>query len=76
MVCLKPWYTRDGLWFGRHFALHHYACSITIGVDSISSSSQGCQGLLQLVPSLQVSVAMLYYSIVMVSIGVSSGSAS
>ena len=34
------------------------------------------QGLLQSVPSLQVSVAMLYYSIVMVSIGVSSGSAS
>ena len=57
-------------------ALHHYACSITIGVDSISSSSQGCQGLLQSVLSLQVSVAMLYYSIVMVSIGVSSGSAS
>ena len=32
------------------------------------------QGLLQLVLSLQVSVAMLYYSIVMVSIGSSSGS--
>ena len=32
------------------------------------------QGLLQSVPSLQVSVAMPYYSIVMVSIGVSSGS--
>ena len=32
------------------------------------------QGLLQLVLSLQVSVAMPYYSIVMVSIGVSSGS--
>ena len=31
--------------------------------------SQGCQGLLQSVPSLQVSVAMLYYSIVMVSLG-------
>ena len=31
------------------------------------------QGLLQPVPSLQVSVAMLYYSIVMVSIGSSSG---
>ena len=30
-------------------------------------------GLLQSVPSLQVSVAMLYYSIVMVSIGSSSG---
>ena len=30
------------------------------------------QGLLQSVPSLQVSVAMPYYSIVMVSIGVSS----
>ena len=50
------------------FCLHHYACSIEIGVDSISSSSQGCQGLLQSVPSLQVSVAMLYDSIVMVSI--------
>ena len=37
---------------------------------------QGCQGLLQSVPSLQVSVTMPYYSIVMVSIGVSSGSAS
>ena len=50
-------------------ALHNYACSI--GVDSISSSSQGClgQGLLQSVPSLQVSVAMLYQGIVMVSIG-------
>ena len=34
------------------------------------------QGLLQSVLSLQVSVAMPYYSIVMVSIGVSSGSAS
>ena len=32
------------------------------------------QGLLQSVLSLQVSVAMPYYSIVMVSIGVSSGS--
>ena len=32
------------------------------------------QGLLQSVPSFQVSVAMPYYSIVMVSIGVSSGS--
>ena len=32
------------------------------------------QGLLQLVLSLQVSVTMPYYSIVMVSIGVSSGS--
>ena len=46
-----------------------YACSITIGVDSISSSSQGFQGLLHSIPSPQVSVAMLYYSIVMVSIG-------
>ena len=99
-----------GLWLGRHFALHNYACSITIGVDSISSSSQGslstgspsvssfssgecgnailqycygfnrrqlwllAQGLLQSVLSLQVSVAMPYYSIVMVSIGSSSGS--
>ena len=61
-----------GLWLGRHFALHNYTCSTTIGVDSITSSSQGCQGLLQSVPSLQVSVAMLY-SIVMVSIGSSSG---
>ena len=34
------------------------------------------QGLLQSVLSLQVSVAMPYYSIVMVLIGVSSGSAS
>ena len=32
------------------------------------------QGLLQSVPSFQVSVAMPYYSFVMVSIGVSSGS--
>ena len=45
---------------------------LAIVVDSISSSSQGCQGLLQSVPSLQVSVAMLYYSIVMVAIGSSS----
>ena len=53
----------------------HAHCSI--GVDSISSSSQGCQGLLQSVPSLQVSVAMLYYGIVMVSIGsLSTGSLS
>ena len=37
-------------------------------------SSQGSsQGLLQSVSSLQVSVAMPYYSIVMVSIGSSSG---
>ena len=65
------------MWLGRHFALHHYACSIAIGVDSISSSSQGCQGLRQSVPSLRVSVAMLYYSIVMVSIGsLSTGSRS
>ena len=64
-----------GLWLGRHFALHNYACSITIGVDSISclELSRLCQGLLQSVPSLQVSVAMPYYSIVMVSIGSSSG---
>ena len=34
------------------------------------------QGLLQPVLSLQVSVAMPYYSIVLVSIGISSGSAS
>ena len=34
------------------------------------------QGLIQSVHSLQVSVTMLYYSIVLVSIGVSSGSAS
>ena len=54
---------------GHHSALHNYACSIAIGVFSISS-----QGLLQSVPSLQVSVAMPYYSIVMVSIGSSSGS--
>ena len=69
----------EGLAYGLDtiFALHHYACSIAIGVDSISSSSQGCQGLLQSVPSLQVSVAMLYYSIVMVSIGsLSTGSPS
>ena len=59
------------------FSLHNCACSIAIGVDSISSSSQGCQGLLQSVPSLQVIVAMLYYSIVMVSIGsLSTGSPS
>ena len=65
------------MWLGHHFALHNNACSITIGVVSISSSSQGCQGLLQSVPSLQVSVAMLYYSIVMVSIGsLSTGSPS
>ena len=94
---------------GRHFALHNYACSIAIGVDSVSclelsglshlllqsvSSLQSecgnailqycygfnrlqlwllAQGLLQSVPSLQVSLAMLYYSTVMVSIGSSSG---
>ena len=41
------------------------------------AGSQGCQGLLQSVPSLQVSVAMLYYSIVMVSLGsLSTGSPS
>ena len=59
------------LWLGCHFASHYYACSITIGVDSISSMSS--QDLLQSVPFLQVSVAMLYYSIVMVSVGSSSG---
>ena len=68
---------RVGLSFRRHFALHNYTCSITMGVDSISSSSLGCQGLLQSVPSLHVSVAMLYYGIVMVSIGsLSTGSPS
>ena len=87
-------------------ALHNYACSIAIGVvsisclelsgsPSVSSFSSGecgngilqycygfnrlhlwllAQGLLQSVPSFQVSVAMPYYSFVMVSIGVSSGS--
>ena len=64
----------EGLAFGLDailLCIDNYACSR--GVDSISSSFQGCprgcQGLLQSVPSLQVSVAMLYYSIVMVSIG-------
>ena len=62
----------EGLAFGLDAILlcidnNNYACSR--GVDSINSSSQGCQGLLQSVPSLQVSVAMPYYSIVMVSIG-------
>ena len=59
-------------------ALHNYACSIAIGVVSFSclELSGLSQGLLQSVPSLQVSVAIPYYSIVMVSIGVSSGSAS
>ena len=60
----------EGLAFGLDailLCIDNYACSR--GVDSISSSSQGCQGLLQSVPSLQVSVAMPYYSIVMVSIG-------
>ena len=68
-----------GLWLGHHFALHHYACSITIGVDSISlMSSQSCQDLLESVPSLQVNVAMLYYSIVIVApaLAFSSGSSS
>ena len=60
-----------GLWLGRHFALHNYACSIAIGVVSISclELSGLSHLLLQSVPSLQVSVAMPYYSIVMVSIG-------
>ena len=51
-------------------ALHNYACSIAIGVVSISclELSGLSQGLLQSVLSLQVSVAMPYYSIVMVSI--------
>ena len=54
-------------------ALHNYACSIAIGVVSISclELSGLSQGLLQPVLSLQVnqvSVAMPYYSIVMVSI--------
>ena len=40
-------------------------------------AERGCQGLLQSVPSLQVSVAILYYSIVMVSLGsLSTGSPS
>ena len=53
----------EGLAFGLDAILLciDYACSR--GVDSISSSSQGCQGLLQSVPSLQVIVAMPYYSI-------------
>ena len=51
-------------------ALHNYACSIAIGVVSFSclELSGLSQGLLQSVPSLQVSVAesvaMPYYSIV------------
>ena len=55
--------------------LHNYACSIAIGVVSFSclELSGLSQGLLQSVPSLQVSVAMPYYSIVMVSIGFISG---
>ena len=61
-------------WLGLHFALHNNACSITIGVVSIRSSSQRCQGLLLSVLSLQVSVAIPYYSIVMVSIGIGSAS--
>ena len=58
------------------FCLHNYACSIAIGVVSISclELSGLSHGLLQPVLSLQVSVAMPYYSIVMVSIGSSSGS--
>ena len=62
------------------FALHNYACSIAIGAR-IGVVSFSClelsglsQGLLQSVPSLQVSVAMPYYSTVMVSIGFISGS--
>ena len=57
-------------------ALHNYACSIAIGVVSFSylELSGLSQGLLQSVPSLQVSVAMPYYSTVMVSIGFISGS--
>ena len=53
-----------------------YACSIAIGVVSISclELSGLSQGLLQSVPSLQVSVAMPYYITVMVSIGFISGS--
>ena len=91
-----------GLWFGHHFALHNYACSIAIGAvsisylrafswsPSVSSFSSGqygiaiqqyygfnrlqllllAQGLLQSVLCHQVSVAMPYYSSVMVSIGI------
>ena len=44
------------------------------GFNRPSSSSSLGQGLLQSVLSFQVSVAIPYYSIVMVSIGVSSGS--
>ena len=33
-----------GLWLGCRFALHNYTCSITKGMDSISSSSQGSLG--------------------------------
>ena len=65
-----PVVPRVGLWFGHHFALrNYYACSTAIGVVSLSQGS-----LLQSVPSLQVSVAIPYNSIVMVSIGSSSGS--
>ena len=58
------------------FALHNYACSIAIGVDSVSclELSGLSHLLLRSVSSLQVSVAMPYYSIVMGSIGSSSGS--
>ena len=58
------------------FALHNYTCSTAIGVVSISclELSGLSHGLLQSVSSLQVSVAMPYYSTVMVSIGSSSGS--
>ena len=57
----------EGLAFGLDailLCIDNYACSR--GVDSISSSSQGCprgcQGFLQSVPSLQVIVAMPYYT--------------
>ena len=53
---------------GHHFALHNYASSIAIGVISISCMELSglSHGLLHSVPSLQVSVAMPYYRIVMV----------
>ena len=46
--------------------------NVMVSIGSGSGSSLA-QGLLQSVLSLQVSVAIPYYSIVMVSIGVSSG---
>ena len=57
------------VWMPFCFA-YNYACSIAIGVVSISclELSGLSHGLLQSVSSLQVSVAMPYYSIVMVSI--------